>query len=374
MIIGVVYFGTKYQIIYLYRRLRYGRPKRSHNPPNPEERFDVFISYKSDHSEDIRLLAEALIAHGLRVWFDEYQINPFSRPKFESMIDHGIDRSAYFVFFDGPDYAASEYCQHELIRAKSRPDLWPHNALRIVDPSTSELPEGLSVDSDVSTFVASTNYTYSNVLNKTLGELGDRLGKSMIVANREAYMLGPDARIELSSEKHKATLIAPNWTKLNPSRKGDGIVRPITLIHRHPRFKIQCNIRLARLGPKDGHVYSNERDKIEAAISLIADKNRRWMWEIIGIHPLLIRGRSHLAATVDTNTDSMMHRYYMLFIGREKSEQDLEDIYVYFDFYFRGKKSDFFHMAYAFDDLVYASSWEKQKRPKRRKGKRFWRH
>ena len=48
-------------------------PERKAEDPAPPTR-DVFISYASEDKEVARALADALIALGLSVWFDEYEL------------------------------------------------------------------------------------------------------------------------------------------------------------------------------------------------------------------------------------------------------------------------------------------------------------
>ena len=367
-----IYFRIRYGLHYLWRRVQFGRPNRAYTEPNDNDRYDVFISYKSDQSEEIRILAEALLARKVHVWFDEYRINPFKRGHFQEEIDHAIERSALFVYFDTPNYRASEYCQHERNLAQQNAAIWPENVLRIVDVHDSSEPTGLFVEDGISTLRELTAYTYSSPVRKALNAIGEKLGRELSLEFRDFVTFVPGTESTcLQTESHDVKVFAPGWTQLHEASREDGLTKPLVLVKRHQTAKIQCSIRAARIGKADGLAYNTEREKIEAVIDLMREKNRTWQWEIFGLHYLQINKKPHLAASVDAGVDGIFHRYYMVFVGKKRVGSGSDDIYLYFDFYLRGTKEDFFNLAYLFDEVAYSTRWRKIRG---RRKKMLWRH
>ena len=353
--------------------MRFGRPDWTYTGPNDDDRFDVFISYKSDQSEEIRILAEALLARRVHVWFDEYRINPFNRIQFQKEIEHAIECSVLFVYFDTAKYKNSEYCQHELNQAQQNTEIWPKKALRIIDLNDSREPTGLFVENGIPTLRESTAYTYSSALRKTLDTIGEKIGREFSLEFRDfvTFIPGTESnRLQIGS--HDVEVFAPGWTRLHQASREEGLTKPLVLVKRHPTAKIHCQIRAARIGNADGLSYKTEREKIKAVIDLMSKKNRNWQWEIFGLHFLRINEKPHVSASVDAGVDNIFHRYYMVFVGKEKVGSSFDDIYIYFDFYFRGAKEDFFDSAYLFDEVAYSTRWRKirkyskkmQRRPK----------
>ena len=207
------FFFIRYGLSYLWRRIRYGRPDWTYTGPNGDDCFDVFISYKSGQSEDIRILAEALLACGVRVWFDEYQINPFNRAQFQNEVDIAIKRSILFVYFDTEKYKKSEYCQHELNQARQYAENWTKKALRIIDVQDSSGPNGLFVEDGISTLRESTAYTYSAVLRKSLDAIGKKLGREFSIEFRGSMTFVPHAKsVRLLVGMYDVRVFALGWT------------------------------------------------------------------------------------------------------------------------------------------------------------------
>jgi hypothetical protein len=75
--------------------------------------WDVFVSYASEDRDSVaRSVAEGLRHHGLRVWFDEFELR-VGDSLFES-INHGLARSAYGVVVLSPSFLAKKWPQREL--------------------------------------------------------------------------------------------------------------------------------------------------------------------------------------------------------------------------------------------------------------------
>ncbi|HEY3319922.1 MAG TPA: toll/interleukin-1 receptor domain-containing protein [Planctomycetota bacterium] len=74
--------------------------------------FDVFLSHSSKDKAVVRPLAKRLRADGLRVWFDEWEINPGD--SIPAKIEEGLEHSRMLVLFMsenafGSDWASLEY-------------------------------------------------------------------------------------------------------------------------------------------------------------------------------------------------------------------------------------------------------------------------
>ncbi len=78
------------------------------------QKFDFFISYKSENVELARLIADQLIASGKKIWFAEYEVLLHKREKFQQAIDNGLKQSNYGVALTNNLYARSPYCSIEI--------------------------------------------------------------------------------------------------------------------------------------------------------------------------------------------------------------------------------------------------------------------
>jgi hypothetical protein len=74
----------------------------------------VFVSYKSEDSNLVRQVAEQLIASGLDVWINEYQILVGEYEQFEDGIKAGIGRATHAVVFTNNRWAQAEWCLIEM--------------------------------------------------------------------------------------------------------------------------------------------------------------------------------------------------------------------------------------------------------------------
>jgi hypothetical protein len=92
-------------------------PSLVHEPVPPTEpgveSYDVFISHASEDKDDfVRSLAEALVAHGLTVWYDEFalRIGDSLRQK----IDKGLARSRVGLVVLSPAFVSKGWTNYEL--------------------------------------------------------------------------------------------------------------------------------------------------------------------------------------------------------------------------------------------------------------------
>lgn len=74
----------------------------------------IFLSYKSEDANLVRLVAEYLIAGGLDVWFNEYQILPENYERFTEAIDEGIRQATHAVVFTNNRWSRADWCLYEM--------------------------------------------------------------------------------------------------------------------------------------------------------------------------------------------------------------------------------------------------------------------
>lgn len=75
--------------------------------------YDVFISHATeDKDEIVRPLANALVAEGLRVWYDEFELR--IGDSLRRKIDSGLARSRFGVVVLSPAFFAKNWPQYEL--------------------------------------------------------------------------------------------------------------------------------------------------------------------------------------------------------------------------------------------------------------------
>lgn len=75
-------------------------------------KYDIFISYHSKDREWVRRLVDALLAQGLRVWYDEMEIK--FGDTLPNRMEEGLRQSAYVVFIITPETVRSNWMALEL--------------------------------------------------------------------------------------------------------------------------------------------------------------------------------------------------------------------------------------------------------------------
>ncbi|MDY6988901.1 MAG: toll/interleukin-1 receptor domain-containing protein [Thermodesulfobacteriota bacterium] len=78
----------------------------------------IFISYKSQYSIQVAAVAEALMALGYKLWFDQYRIpleeRLSSKPQFAQYLKEGIDACDKAILFTNRLYSKAEWCIFEI--------------------------------------------------------------------------------------------------------------------------------------------------------------------------------------------------------------------------------------------------------------------
>jgi hypothetical protein len=81
--------------------------------------WDFFFSYKSENANEVRRIAERLMAAGYRVWFAEYEVLLKNYDAFKRLIGRGTARSTRAVLFTTRTFAASKHCSDEVQQLKA---------------------------------------------------------------------------------------------------------------------------------------------------------------------------------------------------------------------------------------------------------------
>lgn len=115
----LVWASAFHQAIRCARSVKGSGPTWGRSPYDPSpwwrrETYDCFLSYKSEDIDLVRVVADQLIASGVKVWFAEYLVLLEGREGFQDAIQRGIQRSRRGVVLSNPRYAQSKHCLQEL--------------------------------------------------------------------------------------------------------------------------------------------------------------------------------------------------------------------------------------------------------------------
>jgi len=124
------------------------------SPPSAEAERDVFISHASEDKDAVaRPLAERLVAQGVTVWFDEYELRLGDRLR--DRIEHGLRRSRYGAVILSHSFFAKRWPQLELdglfaleVGSKRILPIWHGLTVEDVRRYTPILSERLAISTD----------------------------------------------------------------------------------------------------------------------------------------------------------------------------------------------------------------------------------
>ena len=104
-------------------------------------KWDFFFSYKSENANEVRRIAERLMAVGYRVWFAEYEIVLRNYDEFEHFIREGIQNCSFGILFTTNKYTKSENCINEVkwLQQHFEKERW-----RIIEVSLEEPNDALN--------------------------------------------------------------------------------------------------------------------------------------------------------------------------------------------------------------------------------------
>lgn len=95
------------------RKLEVDRRLQSMQTSAPDHEFDAFVSHASeDKDEFVRPLAQRLASHGVRIWYDEHQLQVGD--SLREAIERGLTHSSYGIVVLSPKFFEKRCPQREL--------------------------------------------------------------------------------------------------------------------------------------------------------------------------------------------------------------------------------------------------------------------
>jgi len=156
-----------------------------HRPTNTEFTYDVFLSHSSRDKLHVRELARRLKADGVKVWFDEWEIQPGD--PIPVRIEAGLSASRVLVFVISKHSLGSDWATWEVWTSRFR---HPINTSRRFIPlrlDNAELPDAICMFSHVD-WRCRTTEEYAKLLAACGG--GNRQGERPSIARVYDFCLG----------------------------------------------------------------------------------------------------------------------------------------------------------------------------------------
>ena len=111
--------------------------------------WDFFFSYKSENANEVRHIAERLMAAGYRVWFAEYEVVLRNYEEFQREIRKGTQNCSFAILFTTKSYSQSKHCCDEVTWLKQRLEKEPWRIIEVSleEPNNARQALGLSPQS-----------------------------------------------------------------------------------------------------------------------------------------------------------------------------------------------------------------------------------
>lgn len=137
--------------------------------------WDVFVSHASEDKEFARAIADSLAKHGLRVWFDEFELRVGD--SLRRSIDIGLSKLKFGIVVLSPNFFAKEWTQKELgaLTARETRDkkiilpVWHNISAKEIKRYSPMLADRVAIDSTVGT---------DKVVDSLLSEIKSKLSRS----------------------------------------------------------------------------------------------------------------------------------------------------------------------------------------------------
>jgi hypothetical protein len=117
--------------------------------------WDFFFSYKSENANEVRRIAERLMASGFRVWFAEYEVLLRTYDEFQRLIKQGVKGSSFGVLFTTETYAGSRHCAMEVEWLKARFARRPRHLIEVSLQEPNDARRSMNLPPDSARIVAS---------------------------------------------------------------------------------------------------------------------------------------------------------------------------------------------------------------------------
>ena len=314
-----------------------------------EGSFDAFVSYKSEDVELARRIAERLMASGLRIWFDEYQVLLTDRHLFQDAIDRGIALSTYGIAITNDRYVASDYCRDELKQLLAH--CGPERVIEIrypAEPGTRRAFPQLEA-------APSLDLEPAEDPDAALALIG-KITEWRIVAEPEPL---PAAPKRVYSDKWWGFVYSVDvtgWTLVDPSFAGGG---PCYCLHEPPLF---WNLQYGREDNPDilrarlGGIGSRIDDRL--VLDQMREYALRYFTEVnpapaAGVHLYFLNGAAHLALTYSHGR--FWKRRYSMILARPVTGRVAEFL---FTFQFEGDFAEYCRHVEIMDSVVASLRWE----------------
>ncbi|MBL8160752.1 MAG: toll/interleukin-1 receptor domain-containing protein [Anaerolineae bacterium] len=309
--------------------------------------WDGFISYKSGNVELARLIADHLIASGVRVWFAEYQVLLDNYGDFQREIDKGLQNSEFGICFTNNSYMKSEYCRLELDHFLDRNK--PKKILEINTP----LNDG--------------PYTRPLTLESSPFHIADH-PEGILSFIRENTRWSVDTSVT-KAPKHKwlsflgrcidkpFTLDTIDWELTNKGKiDRDGNVGGVELSYKHQRDKFRLFVNLycgEDASPNARRLSSDDRNMYESLIEFAKVNHMRlFNAQMHGLHLFFHQSLSQIALTYTLG--NFLTRKCSVIIPNSKTGKMAEFV---FTFKFVGSFRDYCRYSHVMDYFVKSLTW-----------------
>jgi hypothetical protein len=176
-------------------------PSRTVASPDPQgSTFDVFISHAGEDNDFARPLANELVARGLSVWFDAFELRVGD--SLREQISRGLDSARFGVVILSPHFFDKQWTRHELDALTARElkeersvilPVWHHLTAEDVRAYHPGIADTLAADTR-----AGVRSVANDIIKAVLRQTGRPAPRALSMAHL-AGVLGPDGGIVATS-------------------------------------------------------------------------------------------------------------------------------------------------------------------------------
>lgn len=321
-----------------------------------DQKYDYFISYKAQDVLLVRQIAELMMASGISVWFDEYQIlfNNYEDDKLEMELMTAIENATYGIIFTNDLYFNSKYCSDELKLLLKKPKsniinilLQPHVLFRNFD-DLRDCPTwtGASKVNEICSFInARTNIQIVDTSQTT--ERDSQIYKKKYL--HVPYQLNISGWQESSWPLFSKITNTASSTKLGPWLK-----RTINDYQLEVNVCMGPELHPAQISSQVHHT----TDHREIQKNLMRPRVQKFLTDfgpdtIIGFHLLPHREYMHHAFTYKFSENKWQRKYSITL-----PQPNCDELYDFvFTCNFDGPFEEFCRIAHLLDSLVVSLEW-----------------
>lgn len=319
--------------------------------------FDLFVSYKSHDANIVRILAEQLLAQGVKVWFAEYLILLSQREEFQNFIDDGIATSEYAICVTNERYSKSKHCQKEIDQILAEFD-----AANIVEIKVPNEPHHYEEK-----FYAK-GIKSKEFKKDTIGELIEFIGGTfklnLLPIQFEALEKTDIHDFDYHGLRFKINLAGWEIEKGSESYEDSKVddVRMFVASRTCGKLAIRADLVVGKSKNLSGMSISNltklddEYEYFDAALKLFKLYSSGAMggWEqiLLGVHVIRLNNASHPAFTSHDVKRPAWWRQYCIVCTDPRTKNDIEFSFHFYVDSSEATFNDFCRHAYIMDHLV----------------------